>query len=60
MYNLAGALVSGTLSCGPGLGAPFYKNARCFLKLVQSGKQSNTSSYSDTYVIIKRYVIGKI
>jgi len=25
MYNLAGALVSGTLSCGPGLGATFYK-----------------------------------
>jgi len=22
--NLAGALVSGTLSCGPALGAPFY------------------------------------
>jgi len=35
---LAGALVLGTLSCGPGLGAPFYKNDRCFLKLVQSGK----------------------
>ena len=37
--NLAGAIVSGTLSCGPGLGAPFYKkNTWWFLKLVQSGK----------------------
>jgi len=27
--NLGGALVSGTLSCGPGSGAPFYK--KCLL-----------------------------
>jgi len=30
--NLAGAIVSGTLCCGPGLGAPFYKNCPVLFK----------------------------